>query len=117
MKKLILILASLGFMSPSFAHSHEGKSHGDEKVVKVEINEDGFKPGKIKAKKGEELVLMVTRTTDKTCMKELKNPNGSGQVELPLNKEVRFEVGKLEKAGEVKLLCGMDMTAGVVQVL
>lgn len=117
MKKLIVILASLGFVSTSFAHNHEEKNHESEKVIKVEINEDGFKPEKIKVEKGEELVLMVTRTTDKTCMKELKKPNGSGEVKLPLNKEVKFEVGKLEESGEIQILCGMDMKAGVVQVL
>ncbi len=109
MKKLILTLAILGFLNSALAHN--------EKVIKLEINEDGSKPEKITAKRGEYLILLVTRTTDETCMTELKKLNGTGQVELPLNKEVRFEVGKLKKAGEVKLLCGMDMTAGVVQVL
>lgn len=95
-----------------------GVAHADsEKVVKVKISEDGFQPAQIEVKKGENLVLMVTRTTDKTCMKELKAVKGTGQTDLPLNKEVRFDVGALEKSGEVKLLCGMDMTAGVVKVL
>jgi plastocyanin domain-containing protein len=140
MKKTMGIIISL--MLGSFIFAHEGShggSHGDvkkeaskqitnkqktavekitsQKTVKVEISEDGFKPANIKVNKGEDLVLLVTRKTDKTCMKELKNLDGSGQVKLPLNKEVKFEVGSSNKSGDVKILCGMDMTAGVITVL
>ena len=50
-------------------------------------------------------------------MPELKNVNGTGETKLPLNKEVRFQVGPLNKSGEINLLCGMDMKAGVVEIL
>ena len=62
------------------------------------------------------MTLIITRKTDKTCMTELKNINGKGKTELPLNKEVRFTVGRLDKTGEIKLLCGMSMKAGVISV-
>ncbi len=116
MKRITFILIVLMFGNSVFAFeaTHNEKS---KKTVKVEIDEDGFKPAKIKVHKGEELVLLVTRKTDKTCMKELKNADGTNQVKLPLNKEVMFKVGSLNESGEVKLLCGMDMTAGIISVL
>ncbi len=113
MKFLFIISILVG----SAAFAHEGAHLENEKTVKVSISEDGFKPAKIEAKKGETLTLLVTRTTDKTCMTELKNVNGKGETKLPLNKEVRFTIGQLDKTGDIKLLCGMDMKAGVVKVL
>lgn len=116
MKNIIAIFIGLSLSLSSIALG----ATGDEKksrAVKVEITEDGFKPAKIKAHKGEELVLLVTRKTDKTCMKELKTLDGTGEVKLPLNNEVRFEVGRLNKKGDIKLLCGMDMKAGVISVM
>lgn len=116
MKNLLFVV--IGVILGASAYAHEGSHESvKEKTVKVEISEAGFKPAKIKAHKGEELVLLVTRKTDKTCMMALKKVDGSGQVKLPLNKETRFNVGQLNKVGEIKLLCGMDMKAGVVSVL
>lgn len=120
MKKLFVIIASLLAAGASFAHEGKHTAHkksAKEKTVKVTISEDGFKPAQIEGQKGEDLVLLVTRTTDKTCMTELKNVNGKGETKLPLNKEVRFQVGHLDKSGDIKLLCGMDMKAGIVKVL
>ena len=116
MKKLLSVVTTLILGTSAFAHEghHEKET---KKTIKVEITEDGFNPAKINAHKGEDLVLLVTRKTDKTCMKELKSRDGSSLVKLPLNKEVEFNVGKLDKAGDIKLLCGMDMTAGVVTVM
>ena len=99
------------------ATADQGKKNQELKTVKVEIGKDGFQPAKIKAKAGEHLVLLVTRTTDSTCMKALKKEGDSKQVELPLDQEVRFDVGLLQKEANIKLLCGMDMTAGRVEVL
>lgn len=115
MKKLLIIAVSLLISGVSVAH--EGKHINKEKTVKVTIGEDGFKPSQIDGKKGDNIILLVTRTTDKTCMTELKNINGKGQTKLPLNKEVQYKVGLLDKAGEIKILCGMDMKAGVIKVL
>ena len=116
MKKILVVITSLALGASSLAS--DGSYEKDkQKIVKVEISEDGFKPAKIKAQKGEKLVLLVTRKTDKTCMKELKKIDGSGQVKLPLNKEIRFNLGQLNKAGEIKLLCGMGMKAGVIAVM
>lgn len=110
---LIVILSAVGYLSHAHEGSHDKKS---ERKVKIEISENGFKPARIEAHKGENLILLVTRKTDKTCMTELKGLNGLKNLKLPLNKEVEFKVGKLSKTGDIQLLCGMDMKAGVVSV-
>ena len=98
----------------------EDHSHHDpkiEKAVKVEIGKMGFKAEtELNFKPNENIVLNITRTTNNTCMKELKHPKTGKLVKLPMNKEVKFEIGFYEKPIEVKLLCGMGMKAGVIQV-
>ncbi|MCB0361114.1 MAG: cupredoxin domain-containing protein [Bdellovibrionales bacterium] len=87
-----------------------------QRAVKVDITDVGFRPSKIQVNRGENIVLLVTRKTDKTCIKELKRMDKSGVIALPLNKEVEFKLGTMKKAGEVRILCGMNMLAGVIQV-
>jgi plastocyanin domain-containing protein len=87
-----------------------------ERVVKVKVTEKGFVPPKIQVKTNEKLTLKITRLTDKTCMTELKNMNGEGETELPLNQETTFEVGTFNQPKSVQLLCGMEMVAGVVTI-
>lgn len=121
MKFILMSIFTLGLVSVSFAdhsgdkaHSHHKKT---ERVVKVEIGKKGFKPASpLNFKPNENIVLNITRTTDKTCMKSLKHPKTGKLVKLPMNKEVRFEIGEYAKEQEVKLLCGMGMKAGVVYV-
>ena len=111
---LILSSVSLADHSGDKGHSHHKKT---EKVVKVEIGKKGFKPETpLNFKPNETIVLNITRTTNKTCMTSLKHPKTGKLIELPMNKEVRFEIGKYGKAQEIKLLCGMGMKAGVVYV-
>lgn len=86
------------------------------KVVEVEIGKKGFQPSLIKVGKGENLVLMINRTTDKTCMKALKHPKTGKLVKFPLNKKTKFEVGSFAESKKVDLLCGMDMKAGIIHV-
>jgi plastocyanin domain-containing protein len=116
MKKLIFFIAAMALGYSAFANSVSAKK-AKQNIVKVEISEDGFIPAKINVQKGEDLVLLITRKTNNTCVKELKTANQANEVPLPLNKEVEFKVGKLDKTGDVKLLCGMNMTAGVITVM
>ena len=121
MKCILTTIILIGMGSMSFAdHSGEGEhSHHKktERVVKVEIGSKGFQavtPLNFQPK--ENIVLNITRTTDKTCMKSLKHPKTGKLIKLPINKEVRFEIGEYSKPQEVKLLCGMGMKAGVISV-
>lgn len=116
--KIIISIIAILFTCSAMAHDHgkENLKTTIEKVVKVEIGKKGFVPNPVKAKKGENLVLNITRTTKKTCMTELKHPTSGKLVKLPLNEEVRFEVGKLNTNKKIDLLCGMDMNAGSVVI-
>lgn len=121
MKYIFLTIITLGLSSVSLADHSGGEKHSHhkktERVVKVEIGKKGFKPAApLKFKPKENIVLNITRTTDKTCMKSLKHPKTGKLVKLPMNKQVRFEIGEYAKAQDIKLLCGMGMKAGVIHV-
>ena len=112
-----IILTSILVITPIFTNAKEvTKATGSENIVNVTIGKDGFKPNPITIKQGHELTLLVKRTTKKTCMTNLKNPISGKLVEMPLDKEVRFKIGKFDSKKTVKLLCGMDMKAGVIQI-
>lgn len=118
MKKIMIVTALLAFgFSAGADHSDEKEGHTHAHPVKVEIGKKGWVAEKaLDFKKGEEIVLDVTRTTEKTCMKGIKHPKTGKVVDLPMNKETRLDLGKYDEAKEIKLLCGMGMTAGVVHV-
>lgn len=82
--------------------------------VKVEAGVGGYKPDKIPAKPGEQLVLVVTRTADGECLSQIKVADGP-VVDLPMNKPVEFPV-TAPASGQLKFACGMDMATGVVAV-
>ena len=122
MKKSIITIGLLLFSVGVFASNPGEKDHSHHKkevikTVKVEIGKKGFKPQTpLNFKPNEGIVLKITRTTNKTCMTELKHPKSGKLVKLPMNKEVKFDIGSYKKPTEIKLLCGMDMKAGVIHV-
>jgi len=88
--KLLKILASMalaalvGVAARAWAGSPEAKPAAakEEKkaapaprVVELKVTEKGFEPTPVTVKKGEPLVLRVTRTTDQTCAKDLIAPD------------------------------------------
>jgi len=117
--KLLKILASMalaalvGVAARAWAGSPEAKPAAakEEKkaapaprVVELKVTEKGFEPTPVTVKKGEPLVLRVTRTTDQTCAKDLIAPDYN--VELTPT-----------KAGKLKYGCSMGMmVAGVLIV-
>jgi plastocyanin domain-containing protein len=80
--------------------------------VAIEAGAEGYKPERIAGKPGEKLVLVFTRTTDSTCLAQLKTPDGK-LVDLPKGAPVEVAV-TVPQAGEVGFACGMDMVTGVV---
>lgn len=79
--------------------------------VNMRVTEKGFEPSEFKVKAGSHVVLKVTRTTDATCATSMKFQEKNMKKELPLNKEVSIDLGKV-KQGEIKFACGMDMITG-----
>ncbi len=80
-------------------------------IVNLHITEKGFEPNSVDAKPNVPVVLNVTRKTDSTCATQIQIPSKKIKKELPLNKTVSINVGKLEK-GEIRFGCGMNMMEG-----
>ncbi len=82
--------------------------------IAIEVNRKGYKPGKVEAKAGNN-VLVFTRTADVGCGEFVKINGIKGKTKLPLNKPVEIGINLPEK-GEVKFACHMDMMTGVIAV-
>jgi plastocyanin domain-containing protein len=86
--------------------------------VEITVSDKGFEPDKVTVKKDEPVELVFTRTTDKTCIKEVVLDTGAPkkiQKALPLNKPVTIKT-KFAKAGSLSYACNMNMFSGTVTV-
>lgn len=101
--KVLLIAVMLIFSNFAFAKATE-----IEKVISISVTDKGFEPSSINVEPGVPAVLEVTRTTDETCSKQIQIPSKNIKLDLPLNKTVKIDLGKLEK-GEIRFGCGMNM--------
>jgi len=84
-------------------------------AIKLAVTKDGFEPKTIDVKPGTEVTLLVTRKTESTCAKKIQIPSKNVKQDLPLNKEVSIQLGKLDK-GEIRFGCGMMMETGQINV-
>lgn len=100
------------FTSPSL---FAAKETTPAQVIEVSVTENGFEPSQTDVKSGVPVVLKVTRKTDATCATELQIPSKKIKKDLPLNKAVTFEIGKLDK-GDMPYTCGMNMLKGSLHV-
>lgn len=107
MKKFLALAL---FITMSFSQAEE-----KPQTYNLTVTEEGFIPGTLNVKPGAAVILNVTRKTNSTCATQIKVPSKNIQQDLPLNKVVKINLGKLEK-GEVKFSCGMDMVTGVIFV-
>jgi plastocyanin domain-containing protein len=85
------------------------------KPIPITVGEDGFAPNEVKVAKGEQTTLVFTRTTDKTCAKDVDFPELKITKALPLNQPVAVVV----PSGEARTLtfqCGMGMYKSKVVV-
>lgn len=105
MKKMIMTFLALTFSMNIMA--------AQEQVFKMSITEKGFEPKELKVKPDIPVVLHITRKTNATCAREIVVPSKNIKVELPMNKEVVVNIGKLQK-GEIKFGCAMEMMVGGV---
>lgn len=94
---------TLGNQAPS-----GGESGGmNERVVELKVTDNGYEPDPITLKKGEPVVLKVTRLTDQTCATEFVLDEHDINQKLPLNETVTIRFTP-EQTGELKYGCGMD---------
>lgn len=80
---------------------------------KMTVTDKGFEPSELKVKADVPVVLHITRKTNGTCAREIEVPSKKLKVDLPMNKEVAINIGKLAK-GEIKFGCSMEMMVGGV---
>lgn len=111
MKNLITAVAIFFALNPAMSAPGIQKNQ----IIELQVTEKGFEPSTVDVAPGVPVVLKVTRKTDSTCATEIKIPAKNIKKDLPLNKAVSIEVGKLDK-GEIRFACGMDMVTGVIHV-
>jgi len=84
--------------------------------IALKLTEQGFEPADFTVKKGEPIKLVITRTTDATCAKQIVVDEYAIRTELPLNQPVAVSFTPT-KAGALHYGCAMDkMVGGVITV-
>lgn len=86
-----------------------------DQVIELKVTEKGFEPSTVDVKPNVPVTLKITRQTDTTCATQIKIQSKNIKKDLPLNKPVTIQIGKLEK-GEIRFGCGMDMITGLIHV-
>jgi plastocyanin domain-containing protein len=83
--------------------------------VDITITSEGFQPAEIQAKAGVPLHLVITRTTDRTCARQIVIRDLGVRRDLPLNQAVAIDITP-KQTGQLRYACGMDMVSGVIIV-
>lgn len=109
MKKTIITLLAVTFSMNIMAAPEKVQ----DQVFKLSVTDKGFEPKELKVKPDIPVILHITRKTNGTCAREIVVPSKNLKVELPMNKEVVVNIGKLQK-GEIKFGCAMEMMVGGV---
>ena len=85
-------------------------------VWQITVDESGFVPNKIAAKKGKPLTLVFNRTAEHTCANEVVIASERIRKELPLNATVNVTFIP-EKVGDIHFACPMNMITGEITVV
>ena len=83
--------------------------------IAITVGEEGFKPNKVKLKKGAPASLVFTRTTDETCATEVVFPQLDIKKELPKGQAVSITI-PTDKEQNLTFQCGMGMYKSSVVV-
>ena len=83
--------------------------------VEIAVTEGGFGPSPVTIKKGEQVNLVVTRKTDRTCATEIVIPSLSVNKRLPLNTPVTIAITPTA-VGTINYSCAMGMYRGALTV-
>lgn len=84
-------------------------------TIPITVDADGFKPSKLKLKKGAPATLVFTRTVDDTCATEVVFPQLDIKKELPKGQAVSITV-PTDKEQTLNFQCGMGMYKSAVVV-
>ncbi|HYS80824.1 MAG TPA: cupredoxin domain-containing protein [Anaeromyxobacteraceae bacterium] len=97
------LLAALALLSA--APTLAAPPAGSVKEVQIKVTTKGFEPHEVKAKKGQPISLVFTRTTEDTCITAIDVPaENVKEFALPLNKAVTLTLTP-KKAGVEKFHC------------
>ena len=83
--------------------------------LEITVDGAGFHPSDLSVRAGLPAVLVVTRTTDRTCAKEIVIPALDVARPLPLEESVEIVI-RPDRKGDIRFTCGMDMVSGVIHV-
>jgi len=84
-------------------------------AIAIAVTERGFEPARVEVPHGKPVTLVVTRRTDKTCIKEFVMEAHGIRKGLPLGQPVAITFTPAAP-GELRYACGMDMISGKVVV-
>jgi len=113
--KILSLCLIIAFASASDGNANPRTS---PKRIEIAVTENGFEPASIAVQKGVSTTLVFTRTTDKTCVKQVVVQVSDADTirrALPLNTPVAIDA-TFPKAGKLEYACGMNMITGVVLV-
>ncbi len=91
------------------------KTPAEERRVQVSVDGEGFHPASINVPARTPLRLVVTRTSNNTCAKEIVIPSLDETGRLPLNRPVEIRIPPQDR-GTVTFACGMNMYQGQLVV-
>ena len=83
--------------------------------VAITVDAEGFKPSKVKLKKGAPATMVFTRTTDDTCATEVVFPQLDIKKDLPKGQPVSITI-PTDKEQTLTFQCGMGMYKSSVVV-
>jgi plastocyanin domain-containing protein len=86
--------------------------------VEITVTDDGYQPARVTIPRGQPVVLVFTRRSEKTCAVDVHFtlPNGAKVDErLPLGQPVEIPV-EVDQPGEITYSCGMNMEHGAIDV-
>jgi len=115
MLKWISAAAVIALLAAGCARETRQQAAGNATRFAIAVTDTGFAPATITVPAGKPVTLVVTRTTDQTCAKEIVFPDQGIRKPLPLNVAVEISLPASPK-GEVTYVCGMSMISGKVLV-
>ena len=115
MKSPVALLLLIPLLVVSLPAAAAPRGAPRERRVEIRLTPKGFEPALIRLKAGTPAVLVVTRTTERTCATEFVLKALMIRQPLPLNRPVEIRLPPV-KPGRLRFACGMDMVAGVIVV-
>lgn len=115
MRSPVVLTLLIGFLAIVPAPAAGRTAPPAEQRIVIRVTRDGFEPALVHARVGRPVRLVVTRTIERTCARDIVIRSLGIRKPLPLNRpvEVRFTPSR---PGTIRYSCAMDMIAGSLVV-